>query len=253
MKALGIDIGGSAVKGALVDLETGRLVAERIRTATPVSLSPAKMAAAIADIARQFKWSGPIGVGFPGVIYGKKILTAANLHPGFSGIDGASLFAKAAKCPVTLINDAAAAATAEMRFGAGAGFTGKTLLLTLGTGVGSAIGYHGVVVPCEFGHLPLRGRSAEKRVAASVRKARNLTWKDWGRRLTEYLAILELMVWPELIIIGGGVSAKHRKFFPFVKTRARMVPAAFLNEAGIVGAALAAAGAAPGPRPARRK
>jgi len=241
MKVLGIDIGGSAVKGAPVDAATGRLLAERFRIATPEALTPRKMAAAIVEIAAHFRWQGPIGVGFPGVIHGTRILTAANLHAGFAGLDGGRLFAQATGCPVALINDAAAAATAEMKFGAGKDFAGKTLLLTLGTGVGSALAYRGVVIPCEFGHLPLKGRSAEKRVAASVRKARHLSWEEWGLRLRDYIATLENIIWPELIVIGGGVSAKHRKFFKYVKPRARMVPAAFLNEAGIVGAALAAA------------
>jgi polyphosphate glucokinase len=199
------------------------------------------MAAEIAKIAAHFRWRGPIGVGFPGVIFTPRILTAANLHKGFAGLDAVRLFSGASGCPVTLVNDAEAAATAEMRFGAGRGFAGKTLLLTLGTGVGSALAYKGVVVPCEFGHLPIKGKSAEKRVAASVRKARGLTWEEWGLRLHDYVATLEMMLWPELIIIGGGVSAKHGKFFRYVKPRARMVPAGFLNEAGIVGAAVAAA------------
>ncbi len=238
MKALGIDIGGSALKGAPVDTRTGRLLAERHRIATPEQLTPQKMARAIAEIASEFDWHGPIGIGFPGVIHGGRILTSANLHPKFVGCDGAKLFAKAAKCPVELTNDAAAAALAEMKFGAGRGFAGKTLLLTLGTGVGSALAYHGVVVPCEFGHLPHHGQSYEKFVAASARERENLPWKKWGRRLTKYLAVLEQALWPELIIIGGGVSAKHDKFFPYVQTRAKMVPAEFFNEAGIVGAAL---------------
>jgi polyphosphate glucokinase len=241
VKALGIDIGGSAVKGAPVDTRTGRLLAERLRIATPEPLSPRRMATAIARIAAHFKWKGPIGVGFPGVVFEPRILTAANLHKGFAGVNGVALFSKATGCPVTLVNDAEAAATAEMAFGAGRGFQGKTLLLTLGTGVGSSLAYRGVVVPCEFGHLPLNGKSAEKRVAASVRKARGLSWEDWGRRLSGYIATLEMMLWPELIIIGGGVSSKHAKFFRYIKPRARLVPAGFLNEAGVVGAAVAAA------------
>jgi polyphosphate glucokinase len=241
MRALGIDIGGSAVKGAPVDTATGRLLAERFRVATPTPLSPRQMATAIAGIAAHFKWKGPIGVGFPGVVSGPRILTAANLHPGFAGINAGGLFSKATGCPVSLVNDAEAAATAEMEFGAGRDFEGKSLLLTLGTGVGSALAYKGVVTPCEFGHLPIKGRSAEKRVAASVRKARHLSWEQWGLRLRDYLATLEMMLWPQLIIIGGGVSAKHRKFFKYLKPRARLVPALFLNEAGIVGAAVSAA------------
>lgn len=241
MNILGIDIGGSALKGAPVDIKTGRLLAERHRIATPALLSPAKMAKAAADLARQFGWRGPIGVGFPGVIHGPRILTAANLHHAFIGCNGEKLFAAATGCPVSLTNDAAAAGLAEMKFGAGRDFAGKTLLLTLGTGVGSALFYRGALFPCELGHLPLKGRDAEKHVAASVKERKNLSWDEWGGRLGKYIRILEKILWPELIIIGGGVSAKHRKFFKYVRPRARMVPARFLNEAGIVGAALWAA------------
>jgi polyphosphate glucokinase len=241
MKALGIDIGGSALKGAPVDTDTGKLLAERYRVATPTTLAPAQMARAAAEIAAHFKWRGPIGIGFPGVIHGGKILTSANLHSKFIGCAGEKLFARATRSPVRLLNDAAAAAHAEMKFGAGRGFAGKTLLLTLGTGVGSALAYHGTVVPCEFGHLPHKGESYEKFVAASVREREELSWKKWGRRLEVYVALLERVLWPELIIIGGGVSAKHEKFFKFIKPRARLVPAEFLNNAGIVGAALSVA------------
>lgn len=243
MNALGIDIGGSAVKGAPVNTRTGRLLAERIRIATPQPLSPLQMGRAIAAIAAEFKWRGPIGVGFPGVVHGPKVLTSANLHPKFIGCDVVQVFSKATHRPVALLNDAAAAGLAEMTFGAGRGFMGKTLLLTLGTGVGSVLAYRGTVVPCEFGHLPHEGKSYEKFVAASVREREELTWKKWGKRLDKYLGLLEQILWPELIIIGGGVSAKHDKFFPCLKTRARLVPAEFFNQAGIVGAALAAAGA----------
>ena len=241
MKILGIDIGGSALKGAPVDTDTGRLLAERYRIATPTTLTPARMARAAADIAAHFNWRGPIGIGFPGVVHGGRILTSANLHPKFIGCHGEKLFARATHRPVALINDAAAAAHAEMKFGAGRGFAGKTLLLTLGTGVGSALAYHGTVVPCEFGHLPHKGEAYERFVAASVREKENLPWKKWGRRLDKYIGLLERILWPELIIIGGGVSAKHGKFFKFIQPRARLAPAEFLNNAGIVGAALFAA------------
>ena len=238
MKILGIDIGGSALKGAPVDSATGRLLAERFRIETPQVVTPATMAKHVAEIARHFNWKGPIGIGFPGVIHGSHILTSANLHRKFIGCDGGKLFAKATRCPVTLTNDAAAAALAEMQFGAGRGFQGKALLLTLGTGIGSSLCYHGMVVPCEFGHLPLHGKSAERYVSSSARKRRGLSWAKWGRELNDDLATLEQILWPELIIIGGGVSSKSRKFFPYLKTRAKLVPAKFLNEAGIVGAAL---------------
>ncbi len=241
MKVLGIDIGGSSLKGAPVDTRTGRLLAERYRVATPERLTPAKMAGVIAEIAAHFRWRGRIGIGFPGVIHGPIIKTSANLHPGFIGCNGVKVFSKGAGRPIALTNDAAAAAFAEMKFGAGRGFDGKVLLLTLGTGVGSALAYRGVVVPCEFGHLPFGGQDAEKSVAAAVRKDKGLSWKDWGGRLGRYLQMLEGGLWPELIIIGGGVSAKHRKFFKYLHPRARLVPAEFLNEAGIVGAALWAA------------
>jgi polyphosphate glucokinase len=241
MKILGIDIGGSALKGAPVDTTTGELLAERHRIATPNVLTPAQAAKTVAEIAGHFRWRGRIGVGFPGVVQGARILTAANMHPRFIGCDGAKLFGRATGLRVAVTNDAAAAAQAEMRFGAGRGFAGKVLLLTLGTGVGSALAYRGQVVPLELGHLPWEdGKSAEKFVAASAREAKELSWEEWGGRLGEYIATLERILWPELIIVGGGVSAKHRKFFKFVKPRTRMVPAKFLNQAGIVGAALTA-------------
>lgn len=242
MKALGIDIGGSALKGAPVDTHTGRQLAEQLRVGTPAPLSPAQMARVVAEIAGHFRWRGPIGIGFPGVVQGSRILAAANLHPKFIGCDGGKLFAKATGCRVAVTNDAAAAGLAEMKFGAGRDFAGKALLLTLGTGVGSALFYRGTLIPCEFGHLPWKGGTdAEKHVAASVREKKGLSWEEWGGRLAKYIDLLESILWPELIIIGGGVSAKHRKFFKYIKPRARMVPAEFLNGAGIVGAALWAA------------
>jgi polyphosphate glucokinase len=240
MKALGIDIGGSALKGAPVDTSTGRLLAERHRIPTPEALSPAHMARAVKEMAAHFKWRGPIGVGFPGVVEDSaRIMTAANVDPRFIKFDGAKAFGKATGCRVEMINDAAAAAIAEMRFGAGRGFMGKVLLLTLGTGVGSALAYQGVVVPTELGHFPWKhGKDAEKHVAASVRENKDLSWEEWGGRLHDYVKVLEDLLWPELIIVGGGVSAKHDKFFPFIKARAKLVPAEFLNQAGIVGAAM---------------
>lgn len=239
MKILGIDIGGSALKGAPVETETGQLLAERFRVETPEIVTPAQAARIAAQIADNFKWRGPIGVGFPGVVEGSRILTSANLHQKFIGCDGVKLFSKATGCRVKLTNDAEAAALAEMRFGAGRGFQGKALLLTLGTGIGSALAYRGTVVPCEFGHIQIKGKSAEWHVSSSARKRRDLSWEEWGTELGDYIRSLERILWPELIIIGGGVSAKSRKFFKYVKPRAKMVPAKFLNEAGIVGAALA--------------
>jgi polyphosphate glucokinase len=247
MKVLGIDIGGSAVKGAPVETQTGLLLAERHRIETPEPVTPAKMAKLVAEIAGHFHWRGPIGIGFPGVTHGPRILTSANMHKGFIGLDGGKLFSKATGCRVALINDAAAAGLAEMTFGAGCKFGGKVLLLTLGTGVGSVLFHRGAIFPCELGHLPFKGRDAEKIVAASVRKKKDLTWGEWSRELNSYLSLLENILWPELIILGGGVSAKHEKFFHYLKLRTQVVPARFLNQAGIVGAALWASQAAKQP------
>lgn len=239
MNVLGIDIGGSALKGAPVDLRTGKLLAERHRIATPAALTPAAMARQVGEIARHFQWRGPIGAGFPGVVQGSRILTAANLHPRFVGCDAGTLFAKATGCPVALVNDADAAGLAEMRYGTGKGVRGSVLMVTLGTGVGSALFCDGRLVPnLEFGHLPMHGKSAERYISAAARKRRDLSWAKWGRELGEYLRTLEMLFWPERIIIGGGVSAKSDRFFKYLKCRAPVVAAKSHNLAGIVGAAL---------------
>ena len=239
MKVLGIDIGGSAIKGAPVDTKTGRLLAERHRIEVHRGMTPAATAKVVGQLAAHFKWRGPIGVGFPGAIEGSIIRTSANLHPRFVNCDGAKLFGRATRCRVRLINDAAAAAVAEMRFGAGRRFMGKTLLLTLGTGIGTCLAYQGVVGPLELGHFPWKGgKAAEQYVANGVREKKELSWEEWGRRLDEFVAELERLLWPERIIMGGGASSKHAKFFHYIKTRAELVPAKFFNQAGIVGAAL---------------
>lgn len=240
MKTLGIDIGGSALKGAPVDTKSGKLLDERFRIETPQKVSPGEMADIVAEIARHFRWKGPIGIGYPGVVQESVARTAANLDKRFIDCDLARLFSKATGCAVSATNDADAAGLAEMRYGAGVGVEGVVLLLTLGTGVGSALFHNGVLFPnSELGHLPMHGRSAEKRVAASVRTAEDLSWKEYGTRLDEYLAVLEMLLWPERIILGGGISANSDRFFKYLKRRSKIVPAEFLNEAGIVGAALA--------------
>lgn len=242
MKILGIDIGGSAVKGAPVDTRTGRLIAPRHRIATDKKFPPKEMAATIKRLAAHFEWDGPIGVGYPGVIHGPRILTSANLHKDFCGCDAVKLFGKATGCPVALVNDADAAGLAEIRFGAGREVTGTVLLLTLGTGVGSALFCNGRLFPnSELGHLPIRGKSAERFVSSAAMDRRDLSYREWGRELRGYVRILEDILWPELIIVGGGVSKNYQKFFKYIKPRAKLVPAEFFNEAGIVGAALWAA------------
>lgn len=243
MKILGIDIGGSAFKGAPVDTETGELLAERHRIEIPSPCPVEAGVAAARGIARHFAWKGPVGIGFPGIVRAGRIGEVGNLGDVWVGQNGTSIFRRATGSPVSLVNDADAAGLAEMRFGAGRGKRGSVLMLTFGTGIGSALFHQGKLFPnAELGHIPWRGgKPIEKFAAASVRKARNLDWREWAeQRVNVYLAIVERLCAPELIIIGGGVSKKHDKWFRYLKTQAKVVPAKLHNDAGIVGAALAA-------------
>jgi len=243
MKALGIDIGGSAVKGGVVDTRTGKLLGERFAIETPTKVDAAQMCDIITRIAQHFTFRGPIGIGFPGVVQGTTVRTSANLNKCFVDCDLGKLVADATKMRVRVTNDADAAGLAEMRFGAGKGEKGAVLMITLGTGVGTAMFFRGELVPnFEFGHFPMRGKSAEKFIGAAALRLRGLTFKQWGTELGAYLRALEALLWPELFIIGGAVSVEHEKFFKYLNTRARVVPAGFFNEAGIVGAALWGAG-----------
>ncbi|MFA6961083.1 MAG: ROK family protein [Opitutaceae bacterium] len=240
MNVLGIDIGGSAIKGAPVDTTTGKLLAERHRIPTPTALSPGDMAREIKKLAAHFKWKGPIGIGFPGVIHGGVIRTSANLHKDFIDLDADKLFTKATGMPVSLVNDADAAGVAEVRFGAGKDRKGTILLLTFGTGVGSALFVDGRLYPnSEVGHLKIKGKSAECYVSAAAKERKKLSYKKWTHKVSDYLNQLETILCPQLIIVGGGISADHDKWFKYLKLHTPIVPAAFLNEAGIVGAALA--------------
>ncbi len=239
MKILGIDIGGSALKGAPVDTETGRLLGERHRIATPERLSPPEMAKAVAAMVSHFHWKGPVGCGFPGVVQHGVVHFTGNLHPDFEDCNVDRVFSKVAKRSIYLVNDADAAGLAEVRFGAGKGLKGTVLMLTFGTGVGSALFVDGVLYPnTEFGHLPVKGRSAERRVSAAAKERRDLSFKKWAHRVSDYINVIEDLVWPDLIVVGGGISADHAKWFKHLKIRTKIVPAKFLNEAGIVGAAL---------------
>lgn len=243
MKILGIDIGGSAFKGAPVDTRTGRLLAERHRVEIASPCPTAAGLAAAREIARHFRWRGPIGIGFPGIVQGDRIGAVGNLGRNWQNKNGAQLFGRATGCRVRLTNDADAAGLAEMRFGAGRGQEGTVLLLTMGTGIGSALFYRGQLYPnAELGHIPWRGRPMEKFASAAVRKRLGLEWREWAQRVNVYLSVVERLFSPELIIIGGGVSKKHLKWFKYLKARARVMPAKLHNDAGIVGAALAAEG-----------
>jgi polyphosphate glucokinase len=236
---LGIDIGGSGVKGAIVDTKKGVLITERYRIPTPQPATPDAVAGVIKKIAEHFKWEGAIGVGFPGVIQQGIARTAANVDASWIDKDLNRLFSETTGCPVHVVNDADAAGMAEAKFGAGKGVRGTLILITVGTGLGTVIFTNGKLVPnLEFGHLMLHGADAELYASDAARTNNNLDWDTWALRFNEYLLRIEELVWPDLIIIGGGASKKGDKFFPHLSTKAPVVPAALKNEAGIVGAAL---------------
>jgi polyphosphate glucokinase len=237
---LGIDVGGTGIKGAPVDTRTGQLLADRHRILTPQPATPDAVAGVVGELARHFDWTGPAGATFPAVMKHGVAQTAANVDRSWIGADAAALFAKAIGGEVTVVNDADAAGIAEMHFGAGRGHDGVVLVITLGTGIGSALFVEGVLVPnTEFGHLQMDGRDAEHIAAESVREQDELSWKKWSKRLNDYLQMLEGLFSPDLFVIGGGVSKKSGKFIPRLDLSTEVVPAELLNEAGIVGGALA--------------
>lgn len=241
MEILGIDIGGSGIKGALVDIEQGILTTDRHRIPTPHPAKPGPVADVVARIARQFQWQGPVGCTFPAIVRRGVIYSAANVDDEWIGTDGEALLRDKTNCPVKVLNDADAAGVAEMIFGAGRNQTGVVMMLTLGTGIGSALFIDGILVPnTELGHMEIRGKDAEHHAANGVRKQKGLSWKKWARRVDEVLTQFERLFSPELFIIGGGVSKKAKKFLPHLTIQTPVVPAQLLNEAGIVGAAMAA-------------
>jgi polyphosphate glucokinase len=236
---LGIDIGGTGIKGAPVDTETGALLADRFRLLTPLPATPDAVAGVVAEVAASFDWTGPAGAAFPAVIKDGVARSASNVDKQWIGTDAAALLSQALGAPVTVVNDADAAGVAEMEFGAGRGETGVVMMVTLGTGIGTALFVDGVLVPnTELGHLEVRGTEAERRAAESVRETEALSWKEWAKRLDEYFDLLERLFSPDLFIVGGGVSKKAEKFVPRISTDTRIVPAQLLNNAGIVGAAI---------------
>ncbi|WP_034387241.1 polyphosphate--glucose phosphotransferase [Deinococcus sp. YIM 77859] len=240
---LGIDIGGSGIKGAPVDTATGKLVAERYRIPTPEGAAPDAVRDVVAELVRHFGHPGPVGVTFPSIVQHGKTLSAANVDRGWIGLDADALFTRATGRDVTVINDADAAGLAEVRFGAGAGVPGVVLVLTFGTGIGSALIHDGVLVPnTELGHLYLKGdKHAETWASDRARERDDLNWKQWAKRVSRYLQYLEGLFSPDLFIIGGGVSKKADKWQPHIETkRTKLVPAALQNDAGIIGAAMMA-------------
>ncbi|MBB5235252.1 polyphosphate--glucose phosphotransferase [Deinococcus budaensis] len=241
---LGIDIGGSGIKGAPVDTQTGTLVAERHRIATPEGARPDDVKGVVAELVQHFGHAGPVGVTFPGIVQRGKTLSAANVDKGWIGLDADALFTEATGREVHLINDADAAGVAEARFGAGAGVPGVVLVLTFGTGIGSALIHDGQLVPnTELGHLWLKGdRHAESWASDRARERDDLNWKQWSKRAGTYLQHLELLFSPDLFVIGGGVSKRADKWGPHLQPeRTKLVPATLQNDAGIVGAAMMAA------------
>lgn len=246
--AIGVDVGGSGIKAAAVNLDTGELLGLRHRVPTP---QPSAPAAVIASVARLIKKIAaeveigddvPVGVGFPAVVIDGITKSAANVDPGWVDFDADTAMERVLGRPVHLVNDADAAGVAEMRFGAGVGQTGTVFLITLGTGTGSALFFNGTLVPnLELGHMEIRGRDAERRSAASARLKRAISWKAWAMDLDEHLLAIEKLFSPRLFIIGGGVSKRSERFIPRLTVRAAVVPAKLLNDAGIVGAAMAAA------------
>jgi polyphosphate glucokinase len=237
MEVLGIDIGGSGVKGAPVDIEAGEFTEERLRIPTPRPAEPGPVAEVVAEIVAHFGWTGPVGVTFPGVVMDGVVRTAVNLHPAWVGVNAAELFGGA-----SVLNDADAAGLAEMTFGKGRGERGTVLMLTFGTGIGSALFVDGTLVPnTELGHLELHGKDAEQRASDRAREEHDLGWHEWAKRVQEYLKHVEMLFSPSLIIIGGGVSKKADKFLPHLHLDTPVIPAELENQAGIVGAARAAA------------
>ena len=244
MQILGIDIGGSGIKGRLVDVQSGDLIGERHRIATPQPATPTAVATVVDQLVRHFNYSGPIGVTFPAIVRHGVTLSAANVDPSWIGAQAQQIFEQATGQPVHVLNDADAAGVAEMTFGAGREFTqGIAILLTFGTGIGSAIFHDGKLLPnTEFGHvpLPMTGIHAEHYCSDRVRKLQDLKWPEWAKRVDHYLTLMELLFSPDVFIIGGGVSKKFDKFAPHLRRPVRIVQAQLMNEAGIVGAAMSA-------------
>ena len=240
MNVYGIDVGGSGIKGAPVDTQSGELLTERVRIKTPKPATPDAITRTAVEVVGQSGWDGPVGCGFPAVVKDGVVQTAANIDEAAIGFDFQGALEKKLNGPVRVVNDGDAAGLAEMRWGAGREAEGVVLMLTLGTGIGTSLFVGGRLVPnTEFGHIEVRGKDAEHRAADSARKREDLSWKEYAERLDEYLHRIENLLWPDLIVIGGGISKKSEKFFPHLTNRTAVVRAEMQNNAGIAGAALA--------------
>jgi polyphosphate glucokinase len=238
---IGIDIGGTGIKGAPVDIDTGELTAPRFRIDTPKGAHPDEVAKVVKTVAEHFPVTGPIGITFPGVVQRGTVLTAANVAKEWKGLDADSMFTELLVRPVHMMNDADAAGVAEMRFGAGRGHGGVVLMITLGTGIGAAVFNDGVLLPnTELGHIEIDGADAELLASGRIRDEQHLSWKEYAKRVQKYLRRLDALLWPDLVIIGGGISKESARWFDYVDVRCPLAVARLLNNAGIVGAALTA-------------
>jgi polyphosphate glucokinase len=242
MRALGIDIGGSGIKGAVVDIESGEMLTERHRIPTPQPSRPESVANVIEQIAAHFEWDGPVGCGYPGVVRRGVTLTAANVDDGWLDFNAAEfLTAQIGGGPVTVVNDADAAGLAEMRFGVGKAWQkGVAVLVTIGTGLGTAVFTDGHLLPnTELGHIEIDGKDAEHYATDAARQRDDMSWEEWAGHFNRYLSTLEHYLYPDVFILGGGASKKTEKFLPYLTVRATVIPAQLRNQAGMIGAALA--------------
>jgi polyphosphate glucokinase len=241
-RGFGIDVGGSGIKGGIVDLDTGQLVGDRFKLLTPHPATPSAVAKTIAAVVNEFGWSGPLGVTYPGVVTHSIVRTAANVDKSWLGTSARDVIsAELDGQEVVVLNDADAAGLAEERYGAGKDTTGVVVVLTFGTGIGSAVIHNGILLPnTEFGHLEVGGKEAEHRAASSVKDTRGWSYKNWAKQVTRVLVAIENVMWPELFIAGGGISRKADSWVPLLQNRTPVVPATLQNTAGIVGAAMAA-------------
>lgn len=250
---LGIDVGGSGIKGAPVDLDAGDFAADRIRIPTPEKSTPKNVAAVIGEIAQQFSETigdAPLGLTIPAPVVHGRVPFIANLHQSWTGLEAEKFFSDALGRHVTIVNDADGAGLAEVNFGAAKGNPGLVILTTLGTGIGSAMIYRGTLVPnAELGHLEIDGHDAEKRAASSIKDKEGISYEEWAVRLQRYYSHVEMLFSPDLFVVGGGVSRDSDKFLPLLELRTPIVPAKMRNRAGIIGAALAARDALAHPDP----
>ena len=242
-QALGVDVGGSGVKGAIIDLATGQIIGERFRLETPQPATPEAVTATVAEVVRHFNFSGPLGVTYPGVVVDGVVHTAANVDRSWIGANAAEQYSRALDGrPVSVLNDADAAGLAEQHYGAGRNRKGVVVLLTFGTGIGSAVIHNGMLLPnTEFGHIEVGGKEAEHRAASSVKDRNEWSYRRWAKEVSKVLVAVENAIWPDLFIAGGGISRKAEKWVPLLTNRTPVVAAELLNTAGIVGAAMAAA------------